>query len=331
MKILEPRFRRPEGYIQASYRNASGAHIRYGSLKSNHERAVAVFIGGQTGIIEEEFENALNLAALGITTHFVERHGDGGSERCYADPQKPPALPHESHVADLNQFITEIAAPAPDRPLLGIGHCLGGLITLRTMQAHDNLFDHCILTSPMLGMLWPRANGDQKEAEWAARDITQENETAYIGRARDWSWELAEKLIATDQTSHDPVRGSLHHYLRRDNPDLRLGGITEGNVIQNSRSLRTLFQPGVLEAIQTPITIISAPNDVISDVHRHWQAAAQLHAGRIISIPDARHGLWREADAWRDQLLGHVDAIVTETCKTQMPRRVKAALWKSAP
>jgi len=55
------------------------------------------------------------------------------------------------------------------------------------------------------------ANTLSKRFEWAFRDITPENRDRYIAKARDWSWELAQKLIANDLTSHDQVRASLHH------------------------------------------------------------------------------------------------------------------------
>jgi alpha-beta hydrolase superfamily lysophospholipase len=216
-----PKFQKPDGFKISEYTNQDGYNIRYGYLKSQNEHAVLILLGGQTQFIEMDFESAKDLTDIGISFYTVERVGDGGSERLYADPQKPPAVSHDIYVRDLHQFLSSIIDLPDDKPVLLAGQCLGGLVALKYVGAYPGVIDHCIPTAPLFGLRLQGANSLCKRFDWAIKDITPENRDRYIGKARDWSWELAEKLIANDLTSHDQERASLHHHWRRINHTLQ--------------------------------------------------------------------------------------------------------------
>jgi len=308
-------FGKPKGFEISKYINEDGYAIRYGQLKSENEHAVIILLGGQTQFIEMDFENAIDLTNSGISFYTVERVGDGGSQRLYDDPQKPPAVSHDVYVRDLHKFLSEVIDLPDDKPVLLAGQCLGGLVALKYVAAHPGVIDHCIPTAPLFGLKWQGANTLSKRFDWASRDITPENRDRYIGKARDWSWELAQKLIANDLTSHDQDRASLHHKWRRVNPTLWEGGFTEGNMIQISRSIVDALQPDKLAKIQTPVTVISPTEDVVNSPDEHASVAHHLKNGRLVSIDGARHGLWRESDVWRDQLLTIVKRIAAVETK----------------
>ncbi len=329
--FLPERFLRPDGYVHATYTSSLGAKIRYGFLPALQEKAIAIYLGGQTQFLEMDYENARDLSARGITTYFVERHGDGGSERYSSHPQKPPALPYSVHVADLYKFVRQEISLPRNKPLLLFGSCLGGLIALKAAQQHDDLFDHVILTSPMLGTHHPTKGRDA--LRWAVTDITPETEQLYYGHARDWLWEDARRWIAKDQTTHDVERKAVHYLWRKVRCDLRLGGYTHGNIIRNCRALVEAVEESALRKVQTPITIVSAEQDVINQLEPQRRVAELLPNGHHVVLAGAKHGLWREADFWRDQLLEKIDAVVAAAQQNIPPRRVttklrdKTAMW----
>jgi alpha-beta hydrolase superfamily lysophospholipase len=317
------RFARPENYVHAFYTSRRGAHIRYGYVEAKQERAVALHLGGQTQFLEMDYENARDLAAIGITTYFIERHGDGGSARYSNDPQKPPVLPHDIHVEDVLQFVKQEITVPRRKKLLLFGHCLGGLIALRTIQAADTLFDHAILTAPMFGTHFHPLGRDFRVS--ADQPITVATKDQYYGNARDWCWQAAQHWVEKDQTSHDPNRRALHYLWRKARADLRVGGYTLGNIIVNSQSLRDAALPEALCTVQTPVTVISADHDVVNITRNQSMVAAWLPHGRHVMIAGAWHGLWREADHWRNQLYGHIEGIANQVCETPLSRRQASA------
>ena len=310
-----PEFKKPTGFQISSYVNEDGYIIRYGHLKSEKEHAVLVLLGGQTQFVEMDFENAVDLAQAGISFYVVERVGDGGSQRLYDDPQKPPAVSHDTYVRDLHQFLKDVIDLPDDKAVLLAGQCLGGLVGLKYVAEHPGIIDHCITTAPLFGLKWQGANTLAKRFEWASKEITDENRNRYIGKARDWDWNLAQKLIANDLTSHDPKRASLHHRWRRINPSLQEGGFTEGNMIQISRSIVETLQTHILAKIETSVTVVSPTEDVINSPDEHAKVAAQLPRGKLVSLEGSRHGIWRESDFWRDQLLDIVKRIASVETK----------------
>ena len=323
VSALPEQFQKPEGFLLSHRINADGKRIRHGWLRAQHERAIAVFSGGKGQFIEMDYENFKDLAALGISTYVTERAGESGSERCYPDdPQKPPCLPEATHTRDIHAFVQQYVPKGHPKPIIFLGHCLGGLSGLRYLTEHDDVFDHAILTSPMLRpLVWKQLTRDE-EYDLPERAITRDNEAKYWGRARDWSEPLAEKLLVDDKTSHDRQRASVHHIWRKANPALRLGGLTHGALIQQARTLREVFHLGVLDSIRTPVTIISPEHDALNDIKRQEYAAWRIPDATYKLYEGARHGLWRESDQHRNRLLQDVDAVVTRLCSAkEFPRR----------
>jgi lysophospholipase len=266
--------------------------------------AYAIFTAGLAANIEMDFENAVTLAEMGITTYFVERYGEGGSDRPHNGTfrQRPALIEPVEYARDLLQFVTHIKADLDgNKPLMLIGVCYGCLMALQSCILDDHVFDCCFLTSPMLGLKW--LNG--AESEWVF-PVGPETDMEYVGKARDWSWPLAQKLIANDATSHDSARGPVRHLWLYQYPRLRIGGFTYGFIHRSSVGVSNLFEKGVLEQISTPVFLISASEDVINDNNRHSEVAARLPNAKHYTIEGARHGLWRETDEFRNQMLQYL-------------------------
>ncbi|NUN99195.1 MAG: alpha/beta fold hydrolase [Saprospiraceae bacterium] len=320
IKSLEPRFRQPEGYRFGNYFPSNRGRVRFGILRSENERAFAIFTSGLGANLEMDFETSQTLADLGVTCFVMERFGEGGSGRPFSgkDRQKPALIFPYEYASDLLRFVDfqkKVLKSSPEKPLILIGVCYGCLTGLYACLQNDRVFDHAFLTSPMLGLRW--SNG--AEHEWVF-PISPETEMEYVGKARDWDWQLGQKLIANDPTSHDPARSRLKHLWWRQYPRLRLGGYTYGFIHRSSLGVVRLFEEGQLERISTPITLVSASDDVINDNRRHVVAAARLPNATHHLIEGARHGLWREADLYRNQMLDLLKGILGKL-DGKMPRR----------
>jgi alpha-beta hydrolase superfamily lysophospholipase len=69
------------------------------------------------------------------------------------------------------------------------------------------------------------------------------------------------------------------------------------------------------------VVLISASEDVINDNNRHSEAATQLPNAKQYTIQGARHGLWRETDEYRDQLLHYLLEELDRMLKQEVRRR----------
>jgi lysophospholipase len=66
----------------------------------------------------------------------------------------------------------------------------------------------------------------------------------------------------------------------------------------------------VLEAVTTPLLILTAANDRLVDSAATARLARRLPHARVESIAGAAHELLREADLIRDPVLAKIDAFL---------------------
>jgi len=301
----------PEGLSYHFYHNRYGKRLRYAYWEHPCPLGAIIYTAGLSQPLESDYENFSTLHRMGFTVYGLERYGEADCERMYpgSDYQKPPALLAEYFAIDLIDFMGKYITNNPHRPLYLMGSCYGGLVALLACKlSEEEYFDKVFLISPMLGSKFLAKNGG--EQHFANLSVAKNDECLYYGKARDWSPELASKLITNDNTSSDPIRRMLRHWWFYHKPNLRLGGFTYGRLRATARSLLSLMAPGVPEAIQTPIVIISAGNDLHNENDRHIHFATRLPYVKHHFIEGAGHGLWREADLFRDQLL---DILASET------------------
>jgi lysophospholipase len=317
---LEARFQRPENFQFGHFINSDGKSLRYGSILSSASIASCLFVGGTNQIIEEDFESFRDLAAMGLNVFVLERYGEAGSARHYPDaPQKQANVPFDIHVRDMHDFIC-FKMGDQNKPRILIGHCLGGMVSLLFLSKYNNIFDHAFLTAPFLRLILKTVT-PEIEIEIATRQITAENERTYIGKGRDWDWDLAQKLLARDTTTHDPVRSRNHDLWLHLKPELRLGANTHASMIRKARALQELFTPGTLERIQTSTTLISPGEDHAEDSARRAFVANRIPNCNLQRIEGAGHEVWCESDEYRQPVFDFLkDAIVRTSAHT---KRVK--------
>lgn len=299
--LLQPRFMPPEGIEICFFENEKGKKIRYAHLGCKKAKAVLIYHAGLGQPLESDYENIRDFQSLGLTTYVLERYGENGSERmCKGrDFQKPPALHAKYFAEDLLFFSKKVVKEK--LPQIFIGSCYGSLLGLTSCTIEDNHFQKMILAAPMFGSHFMDKNGG--ESYFAEMDITNK-ELQYWGKAQDWSWNLAMKLLENDPTTSDKERGALIHLWRKQNPSLQIGGFTFGRIKVTAQSVLDILKPDVLENVNTPVVIISGKLDSHNLVERHQVVADRLPNASLYDLVGAKHGLFRESDIWRDKVFG---------------------------
>jgi lysophospholipase len=306
---IPDRFTQPEGWQWGQFTNADNAAIRFGHLRAENARAVAVVVTGFREFGEKYFEVVRDLNERGFDVWQIDWRGQGGSEHYLPDTEKTWYQGYDRDAADLEQFATEIVERPEELPLFVVAHSMGGHIVLRHLRAFPETFEFAVMTAPML-----RINTGgipkwvAKSLAWGGNIVSAE---AYIIGGTPWEYD--PNFAVEDSTvSQDPVRYRVGQEYMRLNPALRLGSATYGWIRNAFHEIAEINEESYLSGIETPVLIASPRNDQIVLPEAHDRACPLMKACVLFPIADAKHEVWMEQDAYRDPWWARVDTFIAE-------------------
>lgn len=320
--MLPAQFEEPAGFTWGDFTNSKGAKIRYGSLPASGEpRGTMVIVPGFRESIEKYFEVIREMTGKGFNVWVMDWRGQGGSERFVKDnPQKMYSEGYGEQVETLHQFADQIVEKS-DGPLVLCAHSMGAHIAMRYLHDHDDVFDSALLTSPMLeintGAL-PRPLARQMAKFAKAGGYLSK----YIPGGSDWS--EAKHPFKNNAVTSDPVRYGAAQELYKNNPDLRMGDPTYGWIYHTFESIDVLKDEQYLKDIKTPVLMQISGTDTIVDKDAEERAASLMPNCKRVDMPKAKHEIWMEADALRNEWTKEVDSFLEERLKKHAPSPKKS-------
>ena len=120
-----------------------------------------------------------------------------------------------------------------------------------------------------------------------------------------WSRPFEGNIFTTDRERYARIAG-----LVAAAPHLRIGGPTIGWAHAAFRAMKRFDDSNFPRRTMTPILVIAAGGDRVTDTAAAERFAARLRAGHIIVIDGSEHELLIERDALRDQFWAAFDAFV---------------------
>jgi lysophospholipase len=305
---LPERFMAPPEFVWGEFAAADGARLRWGHLPVRDARAECVLVTGFREFIEKQFETVRDLAAHGLSVWCLEWRGQGRSSRPRRWPTRPRARRFARDAADLAEFAA--ARLTGGLPRILIAHSMGGATALLCLNAHPDLFDGAILSSPMLGLAFGRMplaplrciTGPMRMAGLGAR---------LVPGTRRWPPGQTPSPERS-RASSDPERCALHYAWLTADPRLRLDGPTFGWVDSALAVLGRIGKAEFLGRIRTPILLGSAGRDAIVSHAAHRRAARLLPDCDLVELPDSKHEPFLERDRIRDAWFAHIDRFVGE-------------------
>ncbi len=218
------------------------------------------------------------------------------------------------HIADFSVWVDDCAylwaqwKTQTPGPHILVGHSMGGHLVLRSLCQQRVDPDAAVLSAPMLGFhgtVLPIAL-----MHGASRIMA-----GLRGRKRPaWKWsEKPGEMPANriDLLTHDEARYDDELFWRDHRPQLVMGPGSWGWVERAYASMRAMFAPGTLEAVDTPVLLIGARNDRLVDRRAIELAAARLPNAQMLMFgAEARHEILRETDAVRDRALHAIDEFL---------------------
>tara|TARA_R110002012_G_scaffold317487_1_gene534076 strand:+ start:140213 stop:141328 length:1116 start_codon:yes stop_codon:yes gene_type:complete len=299
----------PPGGQGEWFRGAGGLRLRAAfwtpsTLVAARPRGTVVLSPGRTEPIEKYFELIGNLLARGFCVLAHDWRGQGLSARLLPDRLKGHARAVEEFLDDYARLLDTFEARAP-KPWIMMGHSMGSVLNLMTLEAGEARFSGALLCSPMLRVR------TGKRSMWSVKLAVRWN--LRHGKGADYVLDemddpfdhtFQNNALTSDETRYELWRQQLYAC-----PHLAVAGPTWGWLAFALDAGERALKPKALKAVKIPVAIVQAGDD-----DRVWKqtnkwAARRLSRGRYVEVPGARHEVIMETDELRGVFLDEFDAM----------------------
>jgi lysophospholipase len=291
------------------FRGAGGLRLRAAvwtpsSLQAEKPRGTVIVSPGRTEPIEKYYELIGNLLARGWCVLAHDWRGQGLSARLLPDRLKGHARAAEEFLDDYARLLDAFEDRCP-KPWIMVGHSMGAVLNLLSLQAGEARVAGAVLSSPMLRIK------TGKRSMWSVRLAVRWN--LRHGRGGDYVLDDADDpfdhTFAKDALTSDEVRYELWRQQLYACPHLAVGGPTWGWLGFALDAGERALKPKALKSVRVPVCIVQSGNDdrVWKQTNR-W-AAKRLGRGRYVEVDGARHEVILEVDSLRGRFLDEFDAM----------------------
>lgn len=280
------------------YTSGEGISIRYHrwQITKSPPNGTVILLGGRKEFLEKYSETAGDLNRIGFDVYSFDWRGQGLSARVLPDRSKGFIRDYDEYLQDLQVFFDTVIPAKTRRPIYFLAHSMGGHLALRFLHRCRTEIDGAVLSAPMIDIRtdpYPR---------WLVRLLIQM--ALKVGRhdaivpgsrersERDWHFK-------GNPLTSDPQRFQAEKRALKANPDLIVDAVTFAWLAATMDSIDILKTPGYLEAITTPVLIVSAGADRVVSIKAQQEVCARLPNCRLTMIPASRHEILMETDVIR--------------------------------
>ncbi|AOL24388.1 lysophospholipase [Erythrobacter litoralis] len=272
-------------------------------------RGSILFLPGRGDHYEKYLEALEQWHRAGWRVTASDWRGQGASGRLGKDAVT-------GHVEDFAHWVDDLAhlwerwkAETPGPHVLA-AHSMGGHLSMRAAVEGRVDPDAVVLSAPMLGMNGPPLPLPALHA--IARTMTRIGDPAR--QAWKWSEKPGEMPAARNVLlTHDDDRYEDEIWWRRHRPELVMGPASWRWLERAYASWRGLEEAGALEAVETPVLILSTSADKLVSHPANVRAARRLPHARLVEFgSEARHEILREADPVRTRAMDAIAAFLDE-------------------
>lgn len=297
-----------------------GARLR-GAVWRDGEtaRGTVLVLHGRTEFIEKYYEVIGELLARGFAVATMDWRGQGLSVRETGNPLKGHVRRFADFEGDLAAFLGVIGTRGLPMPLVALAHSMGGHVLLRWLYrqaSHDVAarglpeISAAALSAPMIALnMSPAANLLMRALCFGA-DALSLGERYIPGGSNAQA--TGAEAFADNIVTSDPERHARVAALVAADPRLALAAPTCAWGAAAADSMDEMLRPGVPEAIDVPVLIAGAENDLLVDAAAMPAYTARLPKGRYLAVPEARHEILMERDPVRTPFWGAFDALAAE-------------------
>jgi len=277
------------------FESHDGLKIRYDTYACGEKacQGTIVLLGGRSEFIEKYREIVDQLLARNLNVATFDWRGQGLSDRMLPNRHKGYVASYDDYLQDLTNFMDKCVPKQEGKPVLILAHSMGGHIALRYLHDNPGRVDKAVLTSPLIDIAGPTLL-TQAMKTLVKIAVNSGLKKYYATRANDF--DPSKKRFAGNRLTRDPYRFQKTIQMIASNPDVAIGGVTFGWLDATFNSIQYMMGDGYLEAIATPLLIISAEADEIVSVAAQKKACRRLPECDLVMIPNALHELLIETD-----------------------------------
>lgn len=308
----------PAGAKESMWHAADGHAIRRidwrHSASDAPQKGSILFFPGRGDAYEKYLESLQQWFDAGWNVTGADWRGQAGSGRLGDDAVTGHIDDYSTWIDDLAAFWSAWQQSTPGPHVLS-GHSMGGHLILRGVVEKRVTPDAVFLSAPMLGFFGNILPDSIMHR--AAKSIR--NWRGATTQAWKWSEKPGEVPIGRiNLLTHDSDRYEDELWWRENRPELVMGPGSWGWVERGYASMKVIFAPGRLEAVDTPVLLISSSNDKLVDHKAIRRAADRLPNGELLEFGrEAHHEILREVDAVRDRAMN----TITEFLDRVLPAR----------
>ena len=266
-------------------------------------RGSILFLPGRGDFYEKYLETLEQWHRDGWRVTAADWRGQAGSGRLGDDPVTGHVGDFTDWTRDLAQLWSAWKADTPGPHVLA-GHSMGGHLVTRALVDGMVDPDAVVLSAPMIGMSGPPLPLGLLHT--VAKIMTR------TGKPTRPAWKWSEKpgempAHRSALLTHDTDRYADELWWREQRPELVMGPGSWGWVERAYASVRRLEQPGAMEAVQTPVLVVTTAADKLVSHPAAVRAAQRFPKGELLAFgKEARHEILREVDAVRDRALAGI-------------------------
>lgn len=261
---------------------------------------------GRGEFIEKYLPAVADLRGRGFAVVVFDWRGQGMSERALADSSKGHVARFADYDGDVLAVAEQVLRPFCPRPWFGLAHSMGGTVALNVAADHPDLFRRLVVSAPMVEIAGLPLGASTRASTrlCAGAGLSR----GFVPGRRERS-PLFRSFADNVLTSDEPRYQAMLAYLRAE-PGLVLGPPTIGWLHAAFDAMARLQEPGYAERMRTPVLAVVPGFDRVVESRATERLIGRLRASRIVTVPDCRHEILFERDAFREQFWAAFDAFV---------------------
>lgn len=298
-------YKAPEGINSYFIPMDDGINIRLCYWLNTKEKCKGTVLlqQGHNEFIEKYFETIQEFLDRSFNVVTFDWRGQGMSDHQLKDIHKSFIRSFKRHDKDLKYILENIIIENFPKPLIGIGHSMGGCIMLSSFYDLPNTFSKGILSAPMLGF----KNEKLLKAASSFMNIFKKDTDYLLGSKPNMGKETS--FEDNDLTS-DPKRYNRTLKLVRKHPNIRLWGVTNAFAKAVNKRLKVIRKKNWAEEINLNILIINNKKDRVVDANKINIMAKRLKNCQIIEFKNTEHEIFMEKDSSRKILWNKLDEFL---------------------
>jgi lysophospholipase len=281
-------------------------------------RGSILFLPGRGDHYEKYLESLEEWHRAGWCVTATDWRGQAGSGRLGKDEVTGHIDDFSTWTSDLAYLWRQWTGEVPGPHIL-IGHSMGGHLIMRALVERKVDPDAAVLSAPMLGMAGPKL--PLPVLHGVAKAMTKVGDPA----RQAWKWSEKPGEMPAERVNlltHDTERYSDEQWWRDNRPELVMGPASWGWVERAYASWRELEKPGALEAVKTPVLIVSTTGDKLVSHAANVRAARRLPDGKLLEFgPEAHHEILREVDEVRGRMMDAIEDFLSEVAPSRAGKR----------